>query len=118
LALLTSSSLCLSLSLPASFFSFFFSNAPATTEFYPLSLHDALPILVAFPRQEDEIVDGYRRVLRIQRDADRSLLGLNVGQIAFLRIDLHRRWAAPSGLRHVESVNWGVGRDGQTLRIL
>src|SRR5690606_41345071 len=28
----------------------FFSNAPATTEIYTLSLHDALPILVPFSR--------------------------------------------------------------------
>src|SRR5438552_18335555 len=30
--------------LPPPFFSFFFFNAPATTEIYTLSLHDALPI--------------------------------------------------------------------------
>src|SRR6266702_2686849 len=29
---------------PSFFFSFFFFNAPATTEIYTLSLHDALPI--------------------------------------------------------------------------
>src|SRR5207248_11239396 len=29
------------------FFSFFFFNDPATTEIYTLSLHDALPILIA-----------------------------------------------------------------------
>src|ERR1039458_5154127 len=35
----------------ALFFSFFFFNDPATTEIYPLSLHDALPISGAhFPR--------------------------------------------------------------------
>src|SRR5438034_11575279 len=33
------------------FFPFFFFNAPATTEIYTLSLHDALPILYA-PRSQ------------------------------------------------------------------
>src|SRR3989442_14409750 len=34
-------------------FSFFFFNDTATTEIYPLSLHDALPILLGFdPRSE------------------------------------------------------------------
>src|SRR3989442_13837416 len=33
----------------ASFFFFFFFNDTATTEIYPLSLHDALPIFVATP---------------------------------------------------------------------
>src|SRR2546430_9918257 len=36
---------------------FLFSNAQATTEFYPLSLHDALPILwllVVLPRMRPE----------------------------------------------------------------
>src|SRR2546430_16875389 len=40
--------------------SFFFLNAPATTEFYPFSLHDALPILagrkVIRSRRRGEVV--------------------------------------------------------------
>src|SRR5438067_3801116 len=40
-----------------SFFSFFFFNDTATTEFYPLSLHDALPISVYLDK-------GYKKTQR------------------------------------------------------
>src|SRR5258708_29373305 len=35
------------------FFSFFFFNDTATTEIYPLSLHDALPIYLSLARHDD-----------------------------------------------------------------
>src|SRR5258708_35872612 len=35
------------------FFSFFFFNDTATTEIYPLSLHDALPIHLSLARHDD-----------------------------------------------------------------
>src|SRR3712207_9184616 len=45
----------------------FFFNDTATTEIYTLSLHDALPILVALdPEDEDEIV----AVVRYEREGD------------------------------------------------
>src|ERR1017187_10776501 len=47
---LSSKSACVSIVLVPVFFScFFFFNDPAPTEFYPLSLHDALPIYLPQP---------------------------------------------------------------------
>ena len=43
----------------SSFFFFFFFNAPATTEIYPLSLHDALPIFWQFGVQVPLIFSAY-----------------------------------------------------------
>src|SRR5207247_4352221 len=45
-------------------FVLFFLNAPSTTQFYSLSLHDALPIFIACAgarRIEDDEVEGRRR---------------------------------------------------------
>src|SRR5689334_25075896 len=48
---------------------FFFFNAPATTEIYTLSLHDALPIL-RFPRLEPG--EGVAALHRIERSRIQS----------------------------------------------
>src|SRR5205809_5924244 len=45
--LLSSCSIC------SYFFFFFFFNAPSTTQIYTLSLHDALPIYIAFSMSTD-----------------------------------------------------------------
>src|SRR5690349_25041372 len=46
------------LSLFLFFFFFFFFNAPATTEIYTLSLHDALPICTTARPPVNRLVDG------------------------------------------------------------
>src|SRR5256885_4212407 len=48
---------------PGRFATFFFFNDPATTEIYPLSLHDALPILLPDPveRVLAHVLEGERR---------------------------------------------------------
>src|SRR2546426_7187577 len=43
--------------------SFFFFNDPATTEIYPLSLHDALPISKRIPQASDPAVKALFRGL-------------------------------------------------------
>src|SRR5690242_21432493 len=52
-------------------FLFFFFNDPATTEIYTLSLHDALPILMAMPRSGDRLIFALFQAGQEQRE-DRS----------------------------------------------
>src|SRR3989449_1980487 len=57
---------------------FFFFNDPATTEIYPLSLHDALPISLVWGRREDSrpCRRGHRRRRRRRCRHGRRLHGL------------------------------------------
>src|SRR5207247_9397285 len=66
-------------------FVLFFLNAPSTTQFYSLSLHDALPIFIACAgarRIEDDEVEGRRRngAHRPHPSGDRRAYALHVGQ--------------------------------------
>src|SRR2546425_10654377 len=58
--LLTVWTMLFSLTLPTHLFPFFFFNDPATPEFYPLSLHDALPISRAHPGRLERWRGGRR----------------------------------------------------------
>src|SRR5207248_11721932 len=51
-------SLCASFCVFFFLFFFFFFNDPAPSDIYTLSLHDALPILLAVDRRQDEPVAG------------------------------------------------------------
>src|SRR2546430_13996336 len=68
---------CLHIHLLVLFFSFFFFNDTATTEIYTLSLHDALPILVA----------ATRTVLAFRRDdLGYRLNKINLAKTNFVRV--------------------------------
>src|SRR5262245_23015624 len=54
-------------------------------------------------RQEHEVVDGLRRVLRIERKLDRAAIRLDRDLVALRDVDLHRRRCRPLLLRHLES---------------
>src|SRR2546426_9326819 len=58
--------------LPYLFFFFFFFNDTATTEIYTLSLHDALPILLANQQGQSRAPDG-ALVARMSAGDDRAL---------------------------------------------
>ena len=45
------------------FFLIFFFNDTATTEIYTLSLHDALPILIASPKEEEDYLMGIQDII-------------------------------------------------------
>src|SRR5438874_5331836 len=53
------------------FFGFFFFNAPATTEIYTLSLHDALPISLK-PLEEPSCANGHAATNGFVSSANRS----------------------------------------------
>src|SRR2546430_13528894 len=61
---------------------FFFFNDPATPEIYPLSLHDALPILAQ--RDSTALVATFLPELRGENARLRSLLGLGTRQAGIL----------------------------------
>src|SRR5260370_41199282 len=54
----------------ALFFTFFFFNDTATTEIYTLSLHDALPILLAAVQAADDYLGNRARIERSSTDAN------------------------------------------------
>src|SRR5256885_8019012 len=59
-----------------SFFLFFFFNDTATTEIYPLSLHDALPIFAGKPAIAENTLLDFRIPLRLPM-IDRKSTRLN-----------------------------------------
>src|SRR5436309_11777527 len=63
-------------------YSFFFSNMPATTAIYTLSLHDALPICIGVADQRDDRVRHALAAVAVQLAGalDALELALDLGQ--------------------------------------
>src|SRR6185436_13515048 len=58
-------------------------------------------VVVPLLRQEHEVVDGLRRMLRIERELDRAAIRLDRDRVVLLDVDLHRRRCRPLQLRHL-----------------
>src|SRR6185503_10214300 len=57
-------------------------------------------VVVPLLRQEDEVVDGLRRMLRIERKIDRAAIGLDRNRVVLRGVDRHFRRCRPLLLRH------------------